>query len=285
MTINNFKLTKEKQRWAKNRTGVTLNGGLLNYNIGYQKKYESELNGVFTAMFKKVEKELLKLFKSPTAKKYYAQDASLASQVKIIMNKLKKVYLPFFDKKAPLLAKSVTKKAIKLSTINLKSSLKELSGGATLKTDFLTENLNEVVKAAVNENVSLIKSISAQYLKDVEEAAYRSITTEGGYPQLLKALQNRKEISLRHAKNVSLDQTRKIYNYINRERMQAVGVESFEWIHSGGGQRPRKDHIEMSGKIYSFNNLPIIEKKTGERGIPGQAINCKCTMRPVINLE
>lgn len=285
MAINKLKLTEEKKRWAKNRTGVKLNGGILNYNAGYQEMYVKDLKKLLSAMFNKVEKEIKKLFKSPTAKQFFSQDASIASRVRMLLNKLKSIYLPFFDEKAPLLAKKMTKKAIKLSDINLKSSLKELSGGATLNTKFLTENLNETVKAAISENVSLIKSISASYLKNIEEAAYRSITTESGFSALLKALEKRKEISLRHANNVALDQTRKVYNYINKERMEKVGVESFEWIHSGGGQRPRKHHQKMNGKVYRFDDLPVIDLKTKERGIPGQAINCGCTMRPIINLE
>ena len=67
--------------------------------------------------------------------------------------------------------------------------------------------------------------------------------------------------------------------------MEKLGLKKFEWLHSGGGHHPRPDHVAMSGNIYSFTSLPIIDSKTGERGIPGQAINCKCVMRPVIEFE
>jgi len=67
--------------------------------------------------------------------------------------------------------------------------------------------------------------------------------------------------------------------------MEKVGVKKFKWLHSGGGQKPRKDHIEMNGNIYSFDDLPVIDKRTGERGIPGQAINCRCRMAPVIEFD
>jgi uncharacterized protein with gpF-like domain len=41
----------------------------------------------------------------------------------------------------------------------------------------------------------------------------------------------------------------------------------------------------MDGNVYSFDDPPIIDKNTGERGIPGQAINCRCFMVPVIEFE
>ena len=41
----------------------------------------------------------------------------------------------------------------------------------------------------------------------------------------------------------------------------------------------------LNGGIFDFDNLPVIDEKTGERGIPGQAINCKCRMRPIVEFE
>ena len=50
---------------------------------------------------------------------------------------------------------------------------------------------------------------------------------------------------------------------------------------TGQGGAPPAPTIELSGKIFSFDDLPVIVPDTGEKGIPGQAINCGCTMRPV----
>ncbi len=99
------------------------------------------------------------------------------------------------------------------------------------------------------------------------------------------------EISDTKAKNIALDQTRKAYAAINKERMTASGYDDFEWLHSGGGMHPRKSHVEMNGKIYSFDKLPVINKEQVDRGyeapirgIPGQAFGCGCTMIPVYRL-
>src|SRR6185437_11563941 len=123
----------------------------------------------------------------------------------------------------------------------------------TIKTNFKTNGLNEILSAAVSENVALIKSIGSQYLGNVQKAVMRSITQGNGLADLVPALQKYKGISKRHAKNLALDQTRKVYNVMNKERAQALGVKQFEWLHSGGGQRPRKDHQDMNGNIYDFD--------------------------------
>jgi len=110
----------------------------------------------------------------------------------------------------------------------------------------------------------------------------RSVTTGQGMADLMPQIKKYGDMTDRRAKNVALDQTRKAYNTINADRMKKVGIQKFEWIHSMGGIKPREDHIEMDGNIYSFDDLPVVNKDTGERGLPGSQINCKCTMRPVV---
>jgi len=175
----------------------------------------------------------------------------------------------------------MVKRSEKASASSLTSSLNKFSDDINLRTKTKSVDLHEIIKASVSENVDLIKSIKSYYLFSVKKQVFRSITTGNGLQDLVPALQNFKGITLRKAKNMALDQTRKVYNNVNAERMKRSGIEEFIWVHSGSSQSPRKDHIEMDGNKYSFDNLPIIVEKTGERGIPGQAINCRCTMKPV----
>jgi SPP1 gp7 family putative phage head morphogenesis protein len=175
--------------------------------------------------------------------------------------------------------------AQKASATSLHSSLEQLSGGLSLKTSVIPAGMEEVAQATVYENVQLIKSIPSQYLDDVFGSVMRSITTGGGLADLIPAIRKYDGITDRRAKNIALDQTRKAYNSINKQRLMAVGIKKFRWSHSAGGQTPRQDHIAMDGKIFSFDDLPIIDRKTGERGIPGQAINCRCTMTPVYEFD
>src|SRR5690606_26092523 len=135
------------------------------------------------------------------------------------------------------------------------------------------------------ENVSLIKSIPEKYFTDVTGSVMRSITTGQGIKDLITQIEKYDGITERRAKNIALDQTRKAYNMINKQRMMTAGFKKFKWLHSGGGQHPRKDHIAMNGNVYSFDDLPVIDKKTGERGIPSQLINCGCVMQPVYEFE
>jgi SPP1 gp7 family putative phage head morphogenesis protein len=197
------------------------------------------------------------------------------------MNKLKDKYTALFDDQAPFLAKELVSRSEKQSRNSLKDSFKGLINEYTLSPNYLPAGVKEVAKSTIAENVSLITTIPEEYFKNITGAVMRSITTGYGVSELKNYLTKFYGESSRKAKNVALDQTRKAYNNINKQRMMAAGLNSFEWIHSGGGLKPRQEHIELSGKIFSFDDLPVIVPSTGEKGIPGQAINCGCTMRPV----
>lgn len=281
------RLTRER---VKPKSDRMLKGSVLNYNVALQSKYAKALMQLVLSTAEKVQKEIVALFSTPEAKEFYAEqkeatDASLASQARIVTNALMEKYENFFALRSKKLALRMVQEQDKHSQRSLKSSLEKIGEGLSIKTNFKTNGMSEILSAAVSENVALIKSIGSQYLGNVQKAVLRSITTGNGLADLVPALRKYKEISKRHARNVALDQTRKVYNTMNAKRSQALGVKKFEWIHSGGGQKPRKDHIEMNGNVYEFDDLPIIDEVSGDRGIPGQAINCKCTMKPIIDFS
>lgn len=277
----------------------TLRGNRLNYNAGAQARYGIHLTKLITIMTREVEENIKALFDGKIADEFFTQqeeaaamDASITSKAKILLNKLINRFTEMFSIASRKLSDDMVSDADSVSRTSLNASLRQLTNGLSLKTGIVPKGMEDVSKAIIQENVALIKSIPQDYLKNVSVAVMQSITTGNGLPDLIPKIQKYQGQTLRRARNIALDQTRKAYNSINKQRMQALGVKQFEWIHSGGGQHPRKSHIAMDGKIYSFDNLPVINKEQVDagqeapvKGIPGQAINCKCTMAPVIKFD
>ncbi len=279
-------LTNKKQAWVDQfKPTAVIKGTPLNYNAAIQLRYERQLERLVNEMVESTKKKITRLFNGEPAQEFFAEDASISSQARILTNALTSQFTELFKKKSRPLAEQMVGDTNKVAKSNLHQSLKDLSGGLTIKTDIMTGPLRDVMKATVSENVSLIRSIPKQYMTQVEGAVMRSISQGNGLQDLIPFLEKQGEITKRRAKNIALDQTRKAYNGINKGRMEALGVEEYEWLHSGGGQHPREEHIAMSGNIYRLDDPPVIDSKTGERGIPGQAINCKCRMRPVIRFN
>lgn len=281
-------LTKKKATWAGQFRPNLLRGAPLNHNAMVAERYNKDLQSLVSQMTAQVEREIRKLFEGDAAQEYFAVDESISSQARILTNKLTDTFNSLFARRSKMMASRAVKNSANASKSSLHFSLKELSGGLSIKTDFMTGDLSEVITASIAENVSLIKSISSDYLTEIQGAVMRSLQPGGnGLADLVPYFQDRKEITQRRARNIALDQTRKAYNSINTERLKSIGVKKFEWIHSGGGAHPRREHIKMDGNIYSFDDLPVIGIMYGNevRGIPGQLPNCRCTMRPVIEFD
>lgn len=262
-----------------------LRGLALNPNISDAVKYQKRLDKLIDQMVAETEREVKALFKKSYAKEFFAQDDSLSSQARILTNALMKKFNEIFAVASKPIAEKVATEAEKSSATALQLSVKDLSGGLSIKTSSLSPALVEVVNATVVENVSLIKTISQQYLSGVQQAVMRSITTGGGMKDLIIYLQKSKEVTHRRARMIAYDQTRKAFNNLSKGRMEKLGIKEYEWLHSGGSNHPRRYHIELSGKIFSLDDPPVIDKNTGERGIPGQLVNCRCRMLPVIKFD
>jgi SPP1 gp7 family putative phage head morphogenesis protein len=280
-----LKLTAKREAWAASRRQPPVfQGETLTPNVAPSVRYVQSLQSLTAQMTQQVKREIIKLFKAQGMAEGFTQDASIASQSRILMTSLADKFNDLFGKRAKPLSETMVAQVEKTSSKSLHSSLAKLSGGMSLSTASLkTPFMRDVITATVAENVGLIKSISADYLMQVQGEVMRSITTGRGLADLVPAIEKYEGQTHRRAKNIALDQTRKAYNNINRAKLEAIGVKQFMWIHSGGGAHPREDHVRMDGQIYDFDNPPIIDSRTGERGIPGQAVNCKCTMKPIFN--
>lgn len=278
-------LTKRKQAWTSVFKPKQIRGKPLMPNLSAANRYDKRLSVLIERMTDHTEREIKKLYRADASQEYFAQDASISSQARILMNELARKFEKLFAYYAIDLSGQITEEADKSSTTALKESLKQLSGGLLINTDFLTSELDEVLKATIAENVQLIKTIPEKYLSDVQGAVMRSITTGRGLADLVPFLKKHKNITIKRARLIAHDQTRKAFTNINRVRMERMGIKKFEWLHSAGGQHPRPLHQRMSGKIYSFDDPPVIDERTGEKGYPGQLINCRCVMIPVVTFE
>lgn len=211
-------------------------------------------------------------------------DASFASQTRIWLNRLKRKWEKIFNQQAAGIADRFITQVDNNSRRDLDASLKQLSGGLTIKTPELPESLKDRITAATAENVALIKSIPQQFHYRIEGAALRSISQGGeGSKSLLDEIRAIGGVTEKRAQFIAVDQTRKITTAVNSERMKSAGIRKAVWHHSAGSAEPRKLHLRLDGQVFDLDNPPVIDERTGERGLPGQLPNCKCFMTPVID--
>lgn len=239
-------------------------------------------------MRREYERELEKLLRDlppPTSlDSALTMDANLGSQARILLNFLSSKWQQRFGAASGGIVDTMINQVDNASKASLGASLKQLSGGLTIKMPDMPAALQDSLTASVAENTSLIKSVQAQYHERISGAVLRSIQSGGqGQQEVLAELKRIGGLTDNRAELIARDQTSKITSQMNAERQKSVGIRKFQWLHSGGGAEPRKLHLELNGQIFSYDDLPVIDSKTGERGLPGTLINCKCQAIPVLD--
>lgn len=265
---------------------AVVEGTPLHYNAAVEGRYQRELVLMVRQMRDATEAAFRKLDRQFATDATVTMDApSYASQARILVDALRKRFTAAFARRSRPAAERMQRQTDAASSASLHASLRELSGGISLSTRSIPKAATEMLKASVTENVALIRSIPEQYYLDVQGAVMRNIQRGDGSAGVLREIERVGGVATRRAELIARDQTSKATSALNAARMKGLGVRKFQWLHSRGGKEPRKLHQAMSGQIYSLDDPPVIDDRTGERGLPGQLINCRCVMRPVLEFD
>ncbi|WVH05503.1 hypothetical protein KKJFFJLC_00013 [Vibrio phage vB_VpaS_PGB] len=283
-----IKLTQKRKDWAESRD-ATIKGEPMKPNERSMQREVDKVEKMVDRLNRDVSREVMKLFNSNLAKESVAMDASISSQASMLMNALSKKWEKRFSEFAKEFSKGMVDKQLKGTSRDLKNSLEKLSGGLSIKTDTMSQRTIDIARASVDQSTSLIKSIQSDYIDSVREGLMRNITDSSQNFSSLKEsvhslLSDRYKVQKNKAKNTTLDQIRKTYQGISDQRMRDANVTKYEWVHTGGSKEPRSYHRDvLNGQIFDLNDPPVIDLRTGEKGHPGDAINCKCIKRPIIS--
>lgn len=91
-----------------------------------------------------------------------------------------------------------------------------------------------------------------------------------------------KNISQKKAKFLARQETKLLVAEYRKNRYKEMGVTRYRWS-AVMDERTRELHRELNGKIFSWDEPPIIDQHTGERGNPSEAYNCRCIAIPVVD--
>lgn len=132
-----------------------------------------------------------------------------------------------------------------------------------------TENLNFWIKNWTDERIIKMRSAVGQMAIDG-----KSVQDISNY------IEKEFNISKRHAKFLARNESAMATTSYLSAKYQEEGFTKFKWITNLDG-RERPLHRKLNGQIFAFNNPPIIDERTGEKGLPAQTYNCRCGFVPV----
>lgn len=184
------------------------------------------------------------------------------------------------DEYAAKLAADVATRALRGVDSRLVKNLVQ-SIGVDLTDTFDDSMIGPAMSEAISANVDLIKSIPSQYFEEIEAAVTKTFRDGLMWQDAVAEIQRIGDVTETRAKVIARDQMGKLNSSFNEVRQTGLGIQEYEW-RGVGDQRERDSHKAMEGKRCRWDKPPIVD---GEAVHPGQAILCRCSAVPIIDLE
>lgn len=268
-------------------------------NYAFLVSLTNEVDREFLAFYKATNQELTKLFNTPESIDFFkantfAVDASFFDMVTRALDTITKK----FTARIKTFSSAWSKKLV--TGVNTQTSLDVTRlldpENLTIKIP-MSDRTKNIMKSRAIEAQDLIVTTHDRYAQELKSVVVNSmIAPDASREKFMKEFEPLlKDEFKKHrnkALNVAMDQTRKCYQWTSASKMMDAGIKKFIWHHTDASKDPRdgrgtykEDHVIMDGKIYEYANPPIVVKRTGERGFPATAINCKCYAEPVVEFD
>ena len=252
----------------------------IHANRGVEAKYRKALNALVAEMHSSIQYWLKAAYRKepPRMAKAVeiAEDETPAEKIQKALKELASRWIGRFEESAPKIAEAYVYSMFKASDSAFMSALKD--AGWTVKFK-MNPTVRDIVQAAIEENIQLIRSIPQKYLDQAQGIVMRSYMSGRDLETMTKELKKLYPEAGRRVELIARDQSNKANAAFNRARQMEIGITEAIWLHSHAGKTPRPDHLAANGKRYKIAEGCLI---SGEYIQPGEKINCGCGSRPIL---
>lgn len=180
--------------------------------------------------------------------------------------------------------KSLSELTTKLSIRQWKRVVKNTLGLDLMDDYYSGEFYRQMLDLWVSQNVGLIKTIPQNTLDEMRELVYEGFRNGETTTSIVKEIQRIYSTNKKHARLIARDQMAKLNGDLAERQQTDAGVEEYTWSTSMDS-RVRDSHRELNGKVFRWDDPPVVDEKTGRRCHPGQDIQCRCVAIPRFNIE
>ena len=253
-------------------------------NPGIRSKYRKQLEKMITEMHRSVLWWVRAAYREneervvDNATMEVTEDASPSAWMKRVLARLQKYWGEKWEEKAESIAESFVNRTKSQTQNSYLKAFKD--AGFTVKAK-PSRVMNDSVKALIEENVSLIKSIPNTYFDKLTSMVQRSVSMGRNIQELEKEIVDLRQTTKARAKTIAVDQTNKATEAVKRAENKRLGITEGIWMHIPGKKMARKTHMQMDGKRFKLDE-GLYDSAEGRNVLPGECVNCQCSYRPVI---
>ena len=277
--------------WTKENSKEDLIKAILSGHIQYtqDQHFEGKFNSLISREIVKLgghwDKKWKRWYLPKTALPYDVQDAigqaslkfnKLQSDIQKALNELQQVIENLGDDNpfeiAPIFSDIVDK---------LEDGFQEGSKGMIIAPELTQDMIDALADNWANNLNFYIKGWTIESINRLRRRIMQNTFQGNRAENLVKIIEHDFGMSENKAKFLARQETALLMSQFREERYKSAGVQKYRWSTSGDS-RVRERHRELNGKVFTWDNPPIIDE-LGHRGHPGQDFNCRCIAIPLID--
>jgi SPP1 gp7 family putative phage head morphogenesis protein len=141
------------------------------------------------------------------------------------------------------------------------------------------EDKKEIARTYTNNMNFYVKNFGDERIPLMREKVQEIVLNGGRFQDVEKMLNREFEVWGNKAKFLSQNETNIMLAELKKVEYQKQGFDMFIWRTITDG-RERELHRHLNGRVFRYDDPPIIDLRTGQRGLPGQTYNCRCEAIP-----
>lgn len=159
----------------------------------------------------------------------------------------------------------------------VKKNVKHLN---VIEPELSIEQKREIARTYTNNMRDyVIKDFAQERIPEMRKKI-QELVLKGYRPDKVQELLEKEYgIAGRKAKFLAQNETSIMLSEYKRVTYQEMGFDKFIWKTITDG-RERELHKQLNNTTWSYDNPPVIDERTGQRGLPGQTYNCRCEAVP-----
>lgn len=141
----------------------------------------------------------------------------------------------------------------------------------------------EIAKSYTTNMQYYIKKWAEKDIPEFRKKVAKAVLEGYREDKVQKILQQEYKIGADKAKFLAQNETSIMLAQYRKVTYQKMGFNKFKWATIMDGKE-RELHAKLNGKIFSFDNPPVIDERTGQVGLPGTTYGCRCSLIPVSDM-
>jgi len=144
------------------------------------------------------------------------------------------------------------------------------------------EALKNIAENYSNNMKLYIKDLSEKNIKNLRQTVEKNAMQGFRAENLVEDIHKNYGVSKTKAKFLARQETSLLMSQHKEQRYKSVGIRKYRWSATRD-KRLRDRHAELDGEIFTWDNPPIVDKKTKRTAHPGEDYNCRCRAIPIVD--